>query len=96
MQTLLEYWTNNSENGRGEFVKIGNREIMEMSKDRNLCNKKGFCVLSSAGSKPEEGKAFLIFEEDGKTDREVLEFLKAAVNQCEIVHTLFILGYNGK
>ena len=95
MQTLSEYWAKNAENGNGEFMKIGNREIVEMSKDKNLCNSKGFCVLASAGSKPEE-KAFLIYKEDGKTDREVLEFLKAAVNQCEIVHTLFVLGYGSK
>jgi hypothetical protein len=34
----------------------------------------------------------LIFKEDGKTDREIMDFLRAAVNQCEIVQTLFVQG----
>jgi hypothetical protein len=92
MQTISEYWAKNTENRDGDFVKVGNREIIEMSKDKNLCNRKGFCVLASAGSRPEE-KAFLIYKEDGRTDHEVMEFLKAAVNQCEIVHTLFKLNH---
>lgn len=93
MQTLSEYWTANL-NENGELIKIGNREIIAMSQDKNLCNQKGYCVLASAGSKPKE-KTFLIFKEDKGTDREVVDFLKAAVNQCEIVQTLFVLGSEG-
>jgi len=79
-----------------EIINIGNWEIMEMSQNKNLCNKKRLCVLSSVGAKPYEEKAFLVFHEDSNVDREILDFLKAAVNQCEIIHTLFVLGHGKK
>jgi len=92
MQTLSEYWAKNNKNGDKDYIKMGNREIVRMAEDLNYCNIQGFCVLSSAGSKPEEEKAYMIFKKDGNVDRETLDFLKAALNQCEIVHTLFVLG----
>ena len=96
MQTLSEHWAGSTEKKNGEFVNMGNREIIEMTDNKNVCNEKGYCVLSSAGSKSEKEKAFLVFKEDGETDREVMDFLRAAVNQCEIVHTLFVLGSEEK
>jgi len=91
MQTISEYDTKHDAGENGDILKLGNREIISMSQDKKLCNEKGYCVLASAGSKPKE-KTFLIFKEDGNTDREVMDFLRAAVNQCEIVQTLFVLG----
>lgn len=95
MQTIAEHWAALSKNETGE-INIGNREMVEMAQNKNLCSKKKLCVLSSVGSKPYDEKAFLVFQKDGGIDREVLDFLKAAVNQCEIIHTLFVLGHGKK
>jgi len=95
-QTVSEYWVRSSgEPEKGE-IKIGNKYIIEMTKNRNMCNEKGHCILSSAGSVVYEEKAFLIFNQGGDVDQEVLEFLKAAVNQCDIIHTLYVLGHGQK
>lgn len=96
MQTIAEHWAGFSSKSKMGEVKIGNREIVEMAHDKNLCNERNLCVLPSAGSKPYKEKAFLVFLEKNNVDREVLEFLKAAVNQCEIIHTLFVLGHEQK
>jgi len=97
MQTVAEHRVALPKSKIGEeMINIGNREIIEMAQNRNLCNKKGLCVLPSVGSKPYEEKAFLIFQEDNGVDREILDFLKAVANQCEIIHTLFILGHGKK
>ena len=93
LQTVSEYWVKSSLQVKGGEMKIGNKEMVEMTRDRSLCNEKGYCVLSSSGSKAYDEKAFLVFEENSGVDREVLDFLKAAVNQCEIIHTLFVLGH---
>ena len=95
LQTLSEYWMKKSGGENTEVVKVGNREILQMAGDKKFCNEKGYCVLASAGSRPEEEKAFLFFKENGEMDPEVMDFLKAAVNQCEIIHTLFVLGQPG-
>ncbi|OGI25954.1 MAG: hypothetical protein A3J76_00435 [Candidatus Moranbacteria bacterium RBG_13_45_13] len=96
MQTIAEHWASSSSKTKTSEVKIGNREIVEMAHDKNLCNERNLCVLSSTGSKPYKEKAFLVFLENNNVDREVLGFLKAAVNQCEIIHTLFVLGHGQK
>jgi hypothetical protein len=97
MQTVAEQRATLSKGKTGEeMINIGNREIMEISQNKNLCNKKRLCVLSSVGAKPYKEKAFLVFHEDSNVDREILDFLKAAVNQCEIIHTLFVLGHGKK
>jgi hypothetical protein len=93
MQTIAEHRASSSPKKDAEEIKIGNREMIEMARNKNLCNERKLCVLSSAGSKPYNEKAFLAFQEDSDVDREILDFLKAAVNQCEIIHTLFVLGH---
>ena len=95
MQTVAEHRANSSKSKENNF-KIGNREMMEMARNKDLCSKRNLCVLPSAGSKPYEEKAFLVFEEKKTVDREILDFLKAAVNQCEVIHTLYVLGHGKK
>lgn len=91
MHTLSEYWVGSTTNGNGE-IKIGNKEIVSLANDLNICNENGYCVLTSVDSKAEKERAYLIFKEKGETDREVIDFMRAAVNQCAIVHILFVLG----
>jgi hypothetical protein len=64
---------------------------VDLTKDRRHCNKKGYCVLSSVSSASADHKAFMVFLNGEEVDQEVMEFLKAAVNQCEIIYTLFVL-----
>lgn len=91
LQTISEYWARSSPKIKIEETKIGNREIIDMAKDKELCNEKGYCVLDSASAGPAAEKAFLVFQEDEKVDAEVLDFLKAAVNQCGIIHSMLML-----
>ena len=93
-QTISEHWVKTSPKVKTEEMKIGNREIVEITKDKRHCNEKGYCVLSSAGSAQAPHKTFLVFREEDGIDQEVLDFLKAAVNQCEIIFTLFSLRNN--
>jgi hypothetical protein len=88
-QTMAEYWAKLGSGARTGEVRIGNKEIVDLTRDKRHCNEKGYCVLSSAGSSSPDQKAFLVFLNDDKIDQEVMEFLKAAVNQCEIIYTLF-------
>lgn len=94
-QTISEYWAKASTKIETEDVKIGNKEIFELTKERGHCNEEGYCVLSSAGSFSKEHKTFMVFHEKDKVDQEILGFLKAAVNQCEVIYTLFSLR-NGR
>ena len=95
-QTLSEYWAKVSQKTKTSEIKIGNKEIIDLTKGKRHCNEKGYCVLSSAGSASPEHKAFMVFLNDEKIDQEVMEFLKAAVNQCEIIHMLFELRHEKK
>jgi hypothetical protein len=95
-QTLSEYWAKSSSNVKTDEVKIGNKEIIDLTKDRRHCNEKGYCVLSSSGSASSGQKAFLVFLNEEKVEQDVFEFLKAAVNQCEIIYTLFLLKHGHK
>ena len=90
-QTISEYWTKASSGTKTDDVKIGNKEIVDLTKDRRHCNKKCYCVLSSVSSASADHKAFMVFLNGEEVDQEVMEFLKAAVNQCEIIYTLFVL-----
>lgn len=90
-QTISEYWVASATGAHAEDLKIGNREITEMEADRKLCSEKGYCVLSSSKTGSSGHKTFLVFLEDKKIDQEVMDFLKAAVNQCEVIHSLFEL-----
>jgi len=96
MQTVAEHQAKSPVKKDLRDLRIGNKEMIEMARDENMCNEKKICVLPSAGSKPYEEKAFLVFQKEGEIDREILDFLKAAVNQCEIIHTLFVLGHGKK
>ncbi len=88
-QTISEYWAKISGKTRTNEVKIGNKEIINLAKNKRYCNEQGYCVLSSYGSASPEHKAFLVFSDGEKIDQEVMDFLKAAVDQCEIIYTLF-------
>jgi hypothetical protein len=90
-QTVSEYWVKTSPKIKTEDFKIGNRDLTEMEADRKLCSEKGYCVLSSSNTGSNGHKTFLVFLEDKKIDQEILDFLKAAVNQCEVIHNLFEL-----
>jgi hypothetical protein len=90
-QTVSEYWVKTSPKINTEDFKIGNRDIAEMEANRKLCGEKGYCVLSSSNAGSNGHKTFLVFLEDKKIDQEILDFLKAAVNQCEVIHNLFEL-----
>ncbi len=90
-QTISQYWVEAATGANAEDFKIGNREITEMEADHKLCSEKGYCVLSSSKTGMNGHKTFLVFLEDKKIDREVMDFLKAAVNQCEVIHDLFEL-----
>ncbi len=95
LQTISEYWAYASSQDKSEGTTIGNREIVDMSRSKDLCNTKGYCVLDSPGPDSSTGKAFLVFVENEKIDAEVLDFLQAAVNQCVIIHAMLTLR-NGK
>lgn len=88
-QTVSEYWAA-TPSAKKEEMRIGNKDILEMAKAKTYCNEKGYCVVSSTGANVMGLKAFLIFKEND-VDREILEFLAAAVNQCSIIYTLFEL-----
>lgn len=90
-QTISEYWVGAPNGGGTKEFKIGNREIVEMEADRKLCSEKGYCVLASSNAGSNGHKTFLVFLEDKKIDQEITDFLKAAVNQCEVIHNLFEL-----
>jgi hypothetical protein len=90
-QTISEYWVKSPSAVNTEELKIGNREITEMESDRKMCSEKGYCVLTPSNAGQNGHKTFLVFSEDNKIDREVMDFLKAAVNQCEVIHNLFEL-----
>ncbi|MFA5926378.1 MAG: hypothetical protein WC831_05660 [Parcubacteria group bacterium] len=94
LQTISEYWAKASPSVRTHDFKIGNREITELAADKKLCNDKGYCVLSSESSSTSNRRAFMIFLEKEKVDKDILGFLNAAVNQCEIIHNLFELRGN--
>lgn len=91
LQTLFEHWAKAVQGVKTGEIRIGNKEIVELTKGKRYCNERGYCILSSAGSASSKNKAFLIFLDGGKTDQEVIDFLKAVVNQCEIIYTLFEL-----
>jgi hypothetical protein len=91
LQTVSEYWAKSSPSIRTDELKIGNRELNELAFDKKLCSDKGYCVLSPEGARSSNQRAFLIFLEKEKVDKEILGFLNAAVNQCEIIHNLFEL-----
>lgn len=91
LQTVSEYWVKSSLSNKTDEFKIGNREIDELASGKNICNAKGYCVLSSESAHSSNHRAFLIFHEKEKVDKEILGFLNAAVNQCEIIHNLFEL-----
>lgn len=90
-QTLSEYWVRVSQETKIDEIRIGNKEIMNLTKDKKRCNEKGYCVLRSTGSASPKHKAFLVFLNGEKIDQEIMDFLEAAVNQCEIIYTLFKL-----
>jgi hypothetical protein len=65
-----------------------------MARGKKHCSGHGYCIVASTGSNALGLKTFLVFEEND-VDREILDFLAAAVNQCEIIYTLFELRRAG-
>ncbi len=91
-QTVSEYWSVAPSVSKKEEMRIGNKDILKMAREKRYCNDGGYCVVSSAGATVTGLKTFLVFEEND-VDREILDFLSAAVNQCEIIYTLFELRH---
>jgi len=92
-QTISEYWFTSSSGVKTKEIRVGNKELLEMARDKKHCGGHGYCVVASTGSNALGLKTFLVFEKND-VDREILEFLAAAVNQCEIIYTLFELRHS--
>ncbi len=91
-QTISEYWVKNPPNTETKDVKIGNKDIIEAAKKEKFCAQGDFFAVASAGSNILNLQTFLVFEANN-IDRDILDFLSAAVNQCEIIHTLYSLRH---
>lgn len=89
-QTMSEYWATASSRIRTKEIKISNKELLDLLHGKKHCSDGGYCIVASTGSDALGLKTFLVFEEND-VDREILEFITAAVNQCEIIYTLFEL-----
>lgn len=90
LQTISEYWVKIPPDAKTSEIRIGNKELVKLGGSKKFCHRDGYCVVSSSGSKALDLRTFLIFEENN-IDREILDFLSAAANQCEIIHSLFEL-----
>jgi hypothetical protein len=92
-QTVSEYWAKSSPQVETKEIKIGNRDLLELAGAQKYCHRAGYCVVPATGGvKASNQKTFLVFEEN-TIDREIQEFLTAAVNQCDIIYTLFELKH---
>ena len=88
-QTAKEYWAKaNSEIDTGG-IKISNKDVSSWGKEGDKCDRKGYCVYASAGSKLSPFKVFLVFLNGEKMDQDIEGFLRAAANQCEVLLTMF-------
>ncbi len=93
-QTLKEYWVTavgNSQDFKESGIKIGNKDIVKWEKDQAEGEKNGYFVFGSSGSDLSPGKVFLVFRDGTRLEPDIIDFLKAATNQCEVIITLFDL-----
>jgi len=89
LQTLNEYWAKSNLDIDTSGIKIGNKDIAAWEEGGSRCEKEGYCVFSSSGSKLSPIKVFLVFLNGKKMERDIEGFLQAAANQCEVLLTLF-------
>ncbi len=93
--TASEYWAKSSTGVDTQGMKIGNKDIMKWDNDLEESRKSGFFVLGSSGSDISPIRVFLIFLNGIKLEPDIVDFLRAAANQCEVLLTLFnIKGKN--
>lgn len=92
-QTVSEYWATSSSGVKTEEIRVGNKDLLEMAREKKYCKDGGYCIVASTGANALGLKTFLVFEEND-IDREIMDFLSAAVNQCEIIYTLFELRHS--
>jgi hypothetical protein len=88
-KTVGEYWEKSNVGVDTTGIKIGNKDIMIWEKDPQTCREGGHCVLNSSGSELSSLKVYLIFLNGSKLESDIEDFLRAAVNQCEVLLTLF-------
>jgi hypothetical protein len=99
LNTVSEHWAQVSPNTKVDDIKIGNKDIIDLADKNDICNKDGYCVITSEGDGTAPLRAYLVFLENKKIDPEIRDFLEAAANQCELLYALYSLKYkkdNGK
>lgn len=92
IQTIKEYWAYSAETDPGSNVagiKIGNKDIVKWGDDQDEGKKEGFYVFGSFGSELSSNRVFLIFPDGSNIEPDIVDFLRAAANQCEVLLTLF-------
>lgn len=94
LQTLNEYWAKASPEIDTNGIKIGNKDIANWAEESGSCQKDGYCIYASAGSKISPVKVYLVFLNGENIERDVQGFLQAAANQCEVLLTLYNLSGN--
>lgn len=91
LQTISEYWAKADEGIDVGGIKIGNKDMAGWHATGSRCERNGYCVFASTGSKLSPLKVFLVFLNGEKMEMEIEGFLQAAANQCEVLLTLFSL-----
>lgn len=89
LQTAKEYWAKANPQVDTSGIKISNKDVSSWGKEGDKCDRKGYCVYASAGSKLSSFKVFLVFLNGEKMDQDIEGFLRAAANQCEVLLTMF-------
>lgn len=89
LNTASEYWTKSNSGVETQGMKIGNKDIVKWDNDREESRKSGFFVLGSSGSDISPIRVFLVFLNGTKLEPDIVDFLRAAANQCEVLLTLF-------
>ncbi|MCX6762234.1 MAG: hypothetical protein NT093_00430 [Candidatus Moranbacteria bacterium] len=89
LNTASEYWTKSNSGVEIQGMKIGNKDIVKWDNDREESRKSGFFVLGSSGSDISPIRVFLVFLNGIKLEPDIVDFLRAAANQCEVLLTLF-------
>ncbi|MDD3486981.1 MAG: hypothetical protein PHF35_01210 [Candidatus Moranbacteria bacterium] len=91
LKTQKEYWSfvaGEKQDAKAKGIKIGNKDIVKWDSEKPSAEKKDFHVFGSAGSGPMERKVFLIFQNGSSLEPDIADFLRAVVNQCEVLFTL--------
>lgn len=94
LQTVSEYWTKSDVAVDTRGIKIGNKDVISWGQNRKIGKENGFFVFGSTGSNISSLKVFLVFLNGEKIDPDIEVFLQAAVNQCEVLLTMFDLKSN--